>query len=266
MSHELLNGNNISTPEVCEKLPLQGKIALITGSSRDIGAGIAIELTRNGVSVIGNHRDGGKTKRADIVKKIIHEFGGDIEFVLSDITDPQERNNIYSAFQARYGDKGNLDFLILNASGPTREVNVVANNALIDLFLPNMSPGGKIILMQSVPGHFYDQLEDKNIIPDFYRPVAAAKNEGEKSIRTRIPELQKRGISLIVVCPPVVPDTSNMKLFTRKNNLTAEKHGQLSDKLELPHSVTIDQVATKITDLLQKNLDSGYIELFKNTE
>lgn len=257
------------TPEIInhsedEKKPLEGKTALITGSSRDIGAQIAIELARLGVSIIGNHRDSQKARRAIQVESAVGEVGGDIEFVIADITSSDDRGLLFEKFQSKFGAHTSLDFLVLNASGPTREINVDANNALVDLFLPTMPVGGKIILMQSVPAHFYNEIEDKSLIPEFYKSIAEAKHEGEMTLRARIPEFEQRGVTFIVVCPPEVSDTNNMIFFKRKYPDASKKHAELSNQFGLPQSVIMEQVAKKVAELVtSKNLPQGHVELFR---
>lgn len=41
----------MSTQSIPSALPLQGKVAIVTGASRGIGAGLALELARRGAKV-----------------------------------------------------------------------------------------------------------------------------------------------------------------------------------------------------------------------
>lgn len=241
---------------------LAGKIALITGSSRDIGASIAITLAKEGVNIIGNYRE--KKKRADAVENQISRLGFRSEFVEADITDEQDREKLKKTVES-FG--GNLDFLVLNASGKTADTNVTAANALVDILLPEMKKGGKIVLMQSVPGHFQRELSNlRGIMPDFYIPIALSKYEGEQSLKTRIKEFDKKGISLIVVCPPEVSDTFNMRLFQRMDPQVSAKHARISDLLGISRTVTKDEVSKKVAELLKReDLPIGHVELFGNT-
>ena len=242
--------------------PLAGKVALITGSSRDIGAATAKALAEKGVNVIGNYRE--KEKRAADTQQVLNSLGIKSEFVQADITLDEDRKKLGETVEKSFG--GKLDFLVLNASGKTTEINVTAANALIDQFLPIMPRGSTIVLMQSVPGHFQPQLEGLFATPEFYRPIAKAKYLGEQSIRSRIKELKEKNLNFIVICPPEVQDSSNMKIFTRFDPAISAKHTEISKMLGLPQKVTKEDVGKKIAELLKrKDLPMGYTELFGNT-
>lgn len=239
--------------------PLAGKVALITGSSRDIGAEIAKALAIEGVNIVGNYRN--KKKRADEIQETLRSFGVTSEFVQADITNEDDRKKLKETAENLSG--GKLDILVLNASGPSADINVTAANSLVDKFLPIMPRGSIIVLMQSVPGHFEPQLNKLNMIPEFYKPIAKAKHEGEESLRSRIKEFKENGISFIVVCPPEVSDTANMKVFKRYDALISDKHAKISEMLGLPNAVTKEQVGKKVVELLKrKDLPMGYVELF----
>ena len=239
--------------------PLAGKVALITGSSRDIGAEIAKALAIEGVNIVGNYRN--KKKRADEIQETLRSFGVTSEFVQADITNEDDRKKLKETAENLSG--GKLDILVLNASGPSADINVTAANSLIDEFLPIMPRGSIIVLMQSVPGHFEPQLNKLNMIPEFYRQTAKAKHEGEESLRSRMKEFKENGISFIVVCPPEVSDTANMKVFKRYDPLISDKHAKISEMLGLPNAVTKEQVGKRVAELLKrKDLPTGYVELF----
>ncbi len=239
---------------------LTGKNIFITGGSRDIGAGIVKALTGAGANVLSIHRDTRKSRRADQVLQAAAHTDGRLAFLIGDITRDDDRRSITQHVEENFD--ATLDVVILNASGPTREVNVVAANALVDQFLPLMRSGGKIVLMQSVPGHYFNELE-KNDIPEFYSPIAQAKHEGEQSLRHRIPEFAKKGISFLVVCPPEVSDTANIRFFRRSHPDLSDQQEALSEKYGLPAVVTVEDVSKKMVELLTRDdLPQGYVEFF----
>lgn len=244
--------------------PLAGKVALITGVSRNIGASIAQEVSKEGIHVIGTFRDPMHANKANLVRNELVKQGIKSEFVLGDITDPNNREKLKKTVDDSFD--GKLDYLILSASGENRDINVIANNALVDLFLPKLSNGGTIMLMQSVQGHFEPLLSNLTVMPEFYSKVAPVKNEGEKSLRSRMKEFREKGVSFIVVCPPLVSDTGNVRAYARLDPSIYEKNQKMSEILGTPVEVTKELVAKKVVELMKrKDIPMGYVELFSNT-
>jgi 3-oxoacyl-[acyl-carrier protein] reductase len=243
---------------------LSGKVALVTGGSRDIGAGITTVLALEGVQVLGSYRE--KERRISEVNLAIRRSGGRVVSAQADITIPQDREKLHNALEGSFGKR--LDYLILNTSGnqqTARQVCVEANSVLVDEFLPNMNEDGRIVLMQSVAGHLAPQLRGLDKIPEFYEEIAAAKYEGEQRLRSRTKEIEEKGVSLVVVCPPEVEDTSNARLFRRQDSKMSEKQAEISEIFGIQSAVTTRDVGRKIAELLKrKDLLSGYVELFGN--
>lgn len=239
---------------------LAGKVALITGASRDIGAATAMALGLEGANIVGCFRE--KAKRADQMQEQLTSLGINLELTQADITVEDDRKKLTEAVN-KFG--GKLDYLILNASGKTTDINVTAANALIDQFLPIMPKDSTIVQMQSIPGHFEPHLRDLFLTPDFYEPIAIAKYAGEQSVRVRIKEFKEKEINYIVICPPEVPETLNMKVFSRLDPTINDKNSRISEILGLPITMTSNEVGKKIAELLKRNdLPLGYTELFSD--
>lgn len=90
---------------------LAGKVALVTGASRNIGRSIALELAKAGAAVAVNARTA--KEDADKVVQEIRAAGGQAETFLADIVDPKAVNAMVDATVKRFG---RLDCLVLNAS------------------------------------------------------------------------------------------------------------------------------------------------------
>lgn len=88
---------------------LDGKVALITGAGRNIGAGCARILARQGATVIVNDYD---SRRAGETATAITEAGGKARAVAFDVTDRDAVNNAVAEIAAR---EGAIDILINNA-------------------------------------------------------------------------------------------------------------------------------------------------------
>lgn len=246
-----------------QELPFAGKVAILTGGSRDVGAGIVRELAKRGTTGIAGYRN--KGARAKQVEADIAQYGNPFKFVPGDITTPEGVQSLTQALDSMVPQKeeeGQVDFLILNAASGDRDLNVVANNALIDKFLPRMRKGGKIVYMQSTPGHYNSILSPIDLIPDIYKKVASTKDEAERSIRSRSKEMQEREVSLVTFVAPAVPDSWNVQMFTRRDKAASEKFGEIASKLGLPSVMTIEEVSSSIADILEKDTGANHLELF----
>ena len=97
----------------------QPRVALVTGSSRGLGAAIARRLGRDriAVAVNGLHRDGSAGEVVDAVKN----FGGVADFFPADVTSKAQVADLVAAVSTSLGD---IDVLVVNATGPQPEADV----------------------------------------------------------------------------------------------------------------------------------------------
>lgn len=89
---------------------LKDKVALVTGSSRGIGKGIAIEMARSGASVIINYLN--NRDAAEQVKKEIESFGGRSCIYRADVS---ERGEVEKLMKDTVSTFGNVNILVNNA-------------------------------------------------------------------------------------------------------------------------------------------------------
>jgi 3-oxoacyl-[acyl-carrier protein] reductase len=89
---------------------LEGKVAVVTGASKGIGASIAEHLAAEGASVVVNYASS-KTG-ADAVVKHITEKGGKAVAVQADVSKPSDITKLFADAKAAYGK---LDILVNNA-------------------------------------------------------------------------------------------------------------------------------------------------------
>ena len=88
-------------------LPLQGKVALVTGASRGIGRAVAIELARQGAQVIAVAR----TARA--LSGVIEDIGPACSPAPCDLGNPEELEKLAQFVRTKWK---RLDVLVANAA------------------------------------------------------------------------------------------------------------------------------------------------------
>ena len=96
------------------EVPLEGRVALVTGSGRGIGRAIALKLARCGASLIVNDLE--SAGPAQVVEEI-RALGGKATAILGDISLPDQASQIIEGSVSAYG---RLDILVNNA-GITRD-------------------------------------------------------------------------------------------------------------------------------------------------
>jgi 3-oxoacyl-[acyl-carrier protein] reductase len=148
-----------SATETRDMNELSGKVALVTGGSRGIGAAIARRLARDGAAVALTYVTAAAQARA--VAKQIDADGGRVLVIQADNADPCA---VTAAVEQTVADLGRIDILVNNAgiiiSGPLEEITVEQADRLwaIDVravftasqaAARHMSEGGRIITIGS---------------------------------------------------------------------------------------------------------------------
>jgi short-subunit dehydrogenase len=90
--------------------PLEGRIALVTGASRGIGAATATALAANGAHVVLTAR---KAKDLEAVEEAIHQAGGSATIAPMDLTASDSIARLATAVTERWNK---LDILVINAA------------------------------------------------------------------------------------------------------------------------------------------------------
>ena len=97
---------------MCKRL--EGKIALVTGSTSGIGRAIAVEFARQGARVVVNGR---RRPLGDEVVAAIKDDGGEAAFFAADVADSEAVKEMSRFVEATYGG---LDVLVNNATDAGR--------------------------------------------------------------------------------------------------------------------------------------------------
>jgi len=90
---------------------LQGKIAVVTGASKGIGASIAEHFGAEGASVVVNYSS--SKPGADAVVKKIQDKGGKAVAIQADLSKPEDVSKLFQETKKAYGK---LDILVNNAA------------------------------------------------------------------------------------------------------------------------------------------------------
>ena len=111
---------------------LKGKVAIVTGASKGIGAAIAEDLAREGASVIVNYSS--SPQKAEEVVGRIKANGGSAKAVRADVSKPAEARQLIDATLAEFG---RADILVNNAGvyefRPLPEVDEAHFDRMFDL-------------------------------------------------------------------------------------------------------------------------------------
>jgi 3-oxoacyl-[acyl-carrier protein] reductase len=187
----------------------QGRVALVTGSSRGLGRAIARRLGQDGlaVAVNGLREDG----QAAEVARTIRDDGGTADAFTADVTDEQQVAGLIAAVTASLGP---VDVLVLNATGPQPDAPLAEvawddHVAQLEFFvkspvllgravLPGMRArrSGRIIQIDS-------EIADRP--PPGRSAYATAKNAQIGLARSWARELAPSGITVNTVAPGFIP-------------------------------------------------------------
>jgi len=193
---------------------LDGKVALITGSSRGIGRAVARRLASEGAQVVVHYRS--NRDAAEETANEIRQLGGDPLLVGADVRDPRQIKDLFARTADRYGT---LDILVSNAAmgalkpalhlswskwDMTMEICARAFLLCAQEALPLMKAnGGRMVAISSLGSRKY--------IPN-YTAVGAAKAALEAVTRYLAVELAQHKILVNAVCGGLI-ETSTLAYF-----------------------------------------------------
>jgi 3-oxoacyl-[acyl-carrier protein] reductase len=128
---------------------LEGKVAVVTGASKGIGASIAEQLAADGAAVVVNYAS--SKAGAEAVVKRIREKGGKAMVVQGDVSNAEDIKRLFAETKSAYG-----------------KLDVLVNNAGIYEFAP---------LEAITPEHFHKQF-NLNVLGLLLTTQEAAKHFG----------------------------------------------------------------------------------------
>jgi len=194
-------------------MSLTGKHALITGSSRGIGRGIALKLAEKGVKVAINYYKNEAAANDTLAR--VRKHGSDGFLIQADVCHAEEIARMFGRVKAEFG---NLDIFVSNArtevptfyQGPmeiTLDKWQTAIDSQAQAFLVGvreasrlMSEGGRIIAITYAPGGRTGSWQP-------WVAMGAAKIAMESLCRYFAVALAKRGITVNAISPGWIEDS-----------------------------------------------------------
>src|ERR1700720_4451623 len=182
---------------------LEGKIALITGGSRGIGAAVAKRLAADGANIAITYTNGGDSAAA--VVKAIERAGGNAITIQADAADADA---VKAAVEKTVATFGRLNVLVNNAGTaipkPFVESTLEEMDRVLDInvrgvfvatqaALKHMTEGGRIIMIGSAVG-------ERAVAPGLV-PYAATKGAVKMFTQALSREVGNRGITVNNIQP-----------------------------------------------------------------
>ncbi|KIO48237.1 SDR family oxidoreductase [Nitrosospira sp. NpAV] len=208
------------------KKPLQDKVAIITGASRGIGAGIARTLAGAGAKVIVNYL--GNQKAAGAVCAAIAEAGGESIPVRADVSSSAEMRKLFDTAIEHFS---RVDILVNNAgvliSRNMAEISDEDFDRVLNINVKSvfyalreastrLADGGRVVSLSSTVTRL--------MLPN-YGAYAASKGAVEQLTRVFAKEQGRRGITANIVSPGPV----NTEMFTTgKSEETIKRMASMS--------------------------------------
>src|ERR1700719_26474 len=194
-------------------MTLKGKHALVTGSSRGIGRGIALKLAERGVRIAVHYFQNEDAAKATLAK--IRECGSDGVLIQADVCHPEQVSGIFRRVEAEFGS---LDIFVSNARTeaptfyqPPMEIALEKWDTAVDsqakAYLVGvreaarlMGKGGRIIAITFAPGGRFGSWQP-------WVAMGAAKAAMEVLTRYFAVALAGRGITVNTISPGWIEDS-----------------------------------------------------------
>jgi 3-oxoacyl-[acyl-carrier protein] reductase len=179
-----------------------GKVAIVTGASRGIGAAVAERLARDGFTVVINYS--GDAAPAEALATKIEQAGGQARSAKADVSDPVAVRRMFDGAETAFGG---VDVLVNNAGimqlatiadmeGATFDrliaINLKGTFNTLKEAAKRLRPGGRIINFSSSVVGLYQPT---------YAAYAATKAAAEAMTHVLAKELRGRNVTVNAIAP-----------------------------------------------------------------
>ncbi|KAI0717991.1 NAD-P-binding protein [Cerioporus squamosus] len=210
-------------------LPLSGKVAIVTGSSRSIGASIATKLASHGANVVINYVSGASAAQG-VADAINAKGAGKAITVQADVSTVADNKRL---LEETLRQLGRVDILVLNAGVMDMKspadvteadfdrhynTNVKGPFFLAQAAAPHLPAGGRVIFFSST-------LASASAVAPIYTLYVSTKGAVEQISRTLAKELGARNITVNTIAPgPIDTDMFRMNKTEEQINFFAGLH------------------------------------------
>jgi 3-oxoacyl-[acyl-carrier protein] reductase len=231
---------------------LLDKVAIVTGGSRGLGAGIAWELAKRGVNIVITYNSA--KAEADKVAKSIEDLGREVIVVHGRGTDRNAPEQIVAAAVKKWG---HIDIIVNNAAAGddallqdlTHELwdNLLDTNLrmptwLVKESLPHFGPAPRIVNISSVAARAGTA---------YMSAYAASKAALEGITRVWAAELGQK-YNLTVNCVNPGPIATDMWLRDTEATVRADWDGTMKSTPAAPRIATPDDIAQIVAFLCEE--------------
>jgi 3-oxoacyl-[acyl-carrier protein] reductase len=218
-----------------------GRVALVTGSSRGLGSAIARRLADDGFAVAVN----GLREDAEATE-VARAIGGGAQAFPADITDEAEVARLVAAVSGRLGG---IDVLVVNATGPQPEAALLdvgwrEHLAQLDFFVKSpVLLGHAVIPGMCARGHGRIIQIDSEVAdrpPPGRSAYATAKNAQVGLTRAWARELAPCGITVNTVAPGFIPVErhADVPAEVRRAYMASVPVGRIGTPQDVAHAVS----------------------------
>jgi len=223
---------------------LNGKVAIVTGGSRDIGRAVSVKLAKLGAKVVVNYH--GNENAAKETLECIHANGGEAIAVKGDMTKDADVKALVDAARRAYGDR--IDILVNIVGGMVgRKKLLEQNEEWYDTVMNVNMKSCYLATLRTVPF-----MGKGSSIVNFSSLAARdgggngaslyATSKGAVSVFTRsmAKELGPQGIRVNAVCPGTIATSFHDRFNTPENR----------ERMKASYALRREGTADEVADLV----------------